>query len=108
MQPVGLKIKHNVALLLSVSFLPCFLAYGITPQTPKEDETAVVAEADTKEVAGAGGRRLPEDRVRLYGRNVPAVKRKRYGTGGLAGRNGTAHRRTHRRRSGVYRGSRHG
>lgn len=48
MQPVRLKIKHNVALLLSVSFLPCFLAYGITPQTPKEDETAVVAEADAK------------------------------------------------------------
>ena len=54
MQPVRLKIKHNVALLLSVSFLPCFLAYGITPQTPKEDETAVVAEADAKEVAETG------------------------------------------------------
>lgn len=54
MQPVGLKIKRNVALLLSVSFLPCFLAYGITPQTPKEDETAVVAEADAKEVAETG------------------------------------------------------
>ena len=54
MQPVGLKIKRNVALLLSVSFLPCFLAYGITPQTPKEDETAVVAEADAKKVAETG------------------------------------------------------
>ena len=54
MQPVRLKIKRNVALLLSVSFLPCFLAYGITPQTPKEDETAVVAEADAKEVAETG------------------------------------------------------
>ena len=54
MQPVRLKIKHNVALLLSVSFLPCFLAYGITPQTPKKDETVVVAEADAKEVAETG------------------------------------------------------
>lgn len=54
MQPVGLKIKHNVALLLSVSFLPCFLAYGITPQTPKKEETAVMAEADAKEVAETG------------------------------------------------------
>ena len=54
MQPVGLKIKHNVALLLSVSFLPCFLAYGITPQTPKKEETAVMAETDAKEVAETG------------------------------------------------------
>lgn len=54
MQPVGLKIKRNVALLLSVSFLPCFLAYGITPQMPQKEETAVMAEADAKEVAETG------------------------------------------------------
>ncbi len=54
MQPVGLKIKRNVALLLSVSFLPCFLAYGITPQMPQKEETAVMAETDAKEVAETG------------------------------------------------------
>ena len=54
MQPVGLKIKRNVALLLAVSFLPCFLAYGITPQMPQKEETAVMAETDAKEVAETG------------------------------------------------------
>lgn len=51
MQPVSSRIKRNAALLFSVSFLPCFLAYGITPQAPKKEDTAVVAEADAKGVA---------------------------------------------------------
>lgn len=51
MQPVSSRIKRNAALLFSVSFLPCFLAYGITPQAPKKEDTAVVAEADIEEVA---------------------------------------------------------
>ena len=51
MQPVSSRIKRNAALLFSVSFLPCFLAYGITPQAPKKEDTAVVAEMDEKEVA---------------------------------------------------------
>lgn len=54
MQPVSSRIKRNAALLFSVSFLPCFLAYGITPQAPKKEDTAVVAEADAKEVAETG------------------------------------------------------
>lgn len=53
MQPVGWKIKHNVALLLSLSFLPCLLAYGITPQTPKEEKTATVSEAEVEETIRA-------------------------------------------------------
>lgn len=51
MQPVSSRIKRNAALLFSVSFLPCFLAYGITPQAPKKEDTAVVAEADIEKVA---------------------------------------------------------
>jgi len=54
MQPVSSRIKRNAALLFSVSFLPCFLAYGITPQAPKKEDTAVVAEADAKEAAETG------------------------------------------------------
>lgn len=54
MQPVSSRIKRNAALLFSVSFLPCFLAYGITPQAPKKEDTAVVAEADIKEVTETG------------------------------------------------------
>lgn len=54
MQPVSSRIKRNAALLFSVSFLPCFLAYGITPQVPKKEDTAVVAEADAKEAAETG------------------------------------------------------
>lgn len=54
MQTVSSRIKRNAALLFSVSFLPCFLAYGITPQAPKKEDTAVVAEADAKEAAETG------------------------------------------------------
>lgn len=54
MQPVSSRIKRNAALLFSVSFLPCFLAYGITPQAPKKEDTAVMAETDAKEVAETG------------------------------------------------------
>lgn len=54
MQPVGFRIKYNVALLLTASFLPCFLAYGITPQTPKEEQVAATAEAETGEAMEAG------------------------------------------------------
>ena len=88
MQPVRLKIKHNVALLLSVSFLPCFLAYGITPQTPKEDETAVVAEADAKEVAETGADTEAACSVRS-----PTVGRTGNGRWKITGRSGSPIRR---------------
>lgn len=54
MQPVGWKIKHNAALLFSLAFLPCLLAYGITPQTPKEEKVATVSEAEVEETIRAG------------------------------------------------------
>lgn len=63
MQPVRFRIKHNVALLLTASFLPCFLAYGITPQTPREEQVAVVVKAETGEAMEAG-------------KNTEAAKRK--------------------------------
>lgn len=63
MQPVRFRIKYNVALLLTASFLPCFLAYGITPQTPREEQVAATAEAETGEAMEAG-------------KNTEAAKRK--------------------------------
>lgn len=54
MQPVRWKIKHNAALLFSMAFLPCLLAYGITPQTPKEEKVATVSEAEVEETIRAG------------------------------------------------------
>lgn len=63
MQPVRFRIKYNVALLLTASFLPCFLAYGITPQTPREEQVAATAEAETGEAMEAS-------------KNTEAAKRK--------------------------------
>lgn len=54
MQPVRWKIKHNAALLFSLAFLPCLLAYGITPQTPKEEKVATVSEAEVEETMRTG------------------------------------------------------
>lgn len=54
MQPVRWKIKHNAALLFSLACLPCLLAYGITPQMPKEEKVATVSEAEVEETIRAG------------------------------------------------------